>query len=688
MPEEFRFQDHVRRHEAAGAMRAGKGGVLGDLIGAMKGGRVDWVLVATFDRWGIQSIDEIFRFRDQLREYGVRLYSVGDELDITGQDDLTVMRIAMSAIQSTGYTKQMADKNIQKMILMAEQAWFASGNAPYAFDHVMYYLHDLSRPIWRVVREDYQPMRCRVLHYTPDSRVERDAGGLIVRSDLRVEREEVLDGMPPRDKKRTGYRLEPTSDARKVEAVRMAFDLADRGYSLSRTADALFDQGHRHYGKRWGARTLEGVFTNPAYIGFPAWSKNGTGKYKQTSGKRAVAVERKATDRVSRRKDRAEWVSSNYAICPPMVDPEAWERVAAGIWARRASNTQSGPVRKRNKLAHPLNGKVFCPDCDKPMVLGSSYPGVKTQAATGRQAKRTHCFHCGTYKRTNRTDCNSNAVSWTKLDRALEQVLKLIGERLGEIGTADVGKLREAEWLKATELGRVLQGMAWAVEEPTGDEDPDGPATGLIEDFQKRERQKRAAGISTDQVNYDARQEVADVAYSVAGDVGYLDKPDAYDLLAETVKRYEAKFQGDTLAIRTELEEIDRDIHDLTLSLKALVRTPTAYKITLGRIEQLESRKRELEPNAVPASVTAEGLRDHLAGIRQVIADADKLKLATLFDRYIEKVVPEFRVVGKPGGKRRPRTEVVALRFVPKGGFNDGKEMEVRISPTACPGSG
>ena len=56
-------------------------------------GEVDWILIATFDRWGISDKDDMFVFRKKLKKLDVRLWSVADELEITGSDDASFWRV-------------------------------------------------------------------------------------------------------------------------------------------------------------------------------------------------------------------------------------------------------------------------------------------------------------------------------------------------------------------------------------------------------------------------------------------------------------------------------------------------------------------------------------------------------------------------------------------------------------------
>ena len=179
----------------------------------------------------------------------------------------------------------MAEKNILKMIEMAKQGWAATGNAPFGTDLVCYPLHDLTRPLFRVVRTRYmRPHLFRVLHYTPDSRVERDQAGFIVAHRLTVAKEEAAERMPPRDKKGTGYRFEPTIEADRLRAVKLMFELYDSGMGFREISRSLWGRDYKHYDKPFGYHGVESILANPVYVGLPAWGKNGVGAYRILHG--------------------------------------------------------------------------------------------------------------------------------------------------------------------------------------------------------------------------------------------------------------------------------------------------------------------------------------------------------------------------------------------------------------------
>ena len=64
LPPERWFEDKVRRHK-----QLAEGQNFNRLLGLAKAGEIDWILIATFDRWGITDKDDIFVFRKELRSW-------------------------------------------------------------------------------------------------------------------------------------------------------------------------------------------------------------------------------------------------------------------------------------------------------------------------------------------------------------------------------------------------------------------------------------------------------------------------------------------------------------------------------------------------------------------------------------------------------------------------------------------
>lgn len=727
IPEDRRFEIKVRRHEAAAMFKdwdkrkqekPRKKSRFDDLMALVEAGGIDWIVIATFDRWGISEQDEIFNFRTKLREYNVQLYSVVDNLNITATDNATFLHVAVKAVASTGYVTQQAEKNVQKMISMAEGGWATTGNAPFGLDLVLYPLADQTKPLWRVVRTRFKPAQYKVVYYTEDSRVVRDENGFITGDDgVKVLREEQTQHMPPRDKKLTGYRYEPSDETRRLYAVRQMFELYDQGMEFNAISSNLWKQGFGHYDKPFGWHGVESVLSNSAYVGRPAWGKVGVGEYRLCLDKQPKQHKRKTTDTLVVKKGEEHWVYPTRPVFRPVVAPALFDRVKVKLTARPHVNETFGKRRTRDKATHPLNGKLFCPDCNKPMVLGSFMPGKKSMERSRGKAKRFRCFHCGTWRKTNRATCNANTVRWELIDAATDELMKVVSDRIDSVKASDKPRsTQQNEWLFKTELGMLLIWIQWAnmgecgLQGPKkgdfdGDEDdekatakkpgntdgtktdPRSPddvtpdATVVMgrdavvvmseeedDDCMKNRdilaclRQMKDRGIDMDRPE---RVILAVASHILSGDVDYLNKADIPKVYAEEFAAYDQLFERETAPLRAELASIEQDLEDIALELPRQRRNQTIYDKMNERAGRLEARKAEIKPKLVPLTEKARAILDQLTGIKETVDEADKSKMADLLDSFLERVEPIFEVK-QVGQQKRRRTEVVGFRFVPR----------------------
>ena len=657
IPDAGRFMDSIRRHEAARLFKdwtkrkttpARKKYQFDDLMRQVESGQLDWVIIASFDRWGISDKDEPFIFRSKLKEYDVQLFSVQDDLNITAADDGTFWRVAAAAMGATRYVETLAENNIRKMVHMAEQGWATTGNVPYGTDLVCYPLDNMNRPLFRVERLEFRPAKYRITTYDPESRVERDENGFITSATLKVLREEISGNMPPRDKKTTGYRYEP-GEERRLQAVRQMFDLYDSGVEkFARIIESLWDQGFAHYTKRFGYHGVEEILRNPVYIGRPAFAKKGVGYYRRCVGKIAAKVERKRNDTLVRKNAESEWVFPLKPVFAPIVPEAQFKSVQQKLDARPHVNESFGKRRTRDRATHPLNGVLHCPDCRAPMVLGSFCPGKKTMAKTQGKAKRHRCFHCGTWRKTNRTQCNANTVRWALLDRATEELLRTVADRIGAVQSGGSDLLKKETWLQHSELGRIIQRVV-------------GESSAVGGNF--AQRHPDLAG----------HQAITDALW--AGGVG--------DVVQRAVQAYEERFEARVAPLRDELTRVTAELNDLALELPRQRRNPTVYERMNARIGELERRKAEIDPQTVPLTAKARDILARLDGIRQTIEAADQAGVARLLDTFLARVEPIFDVKAVGQAKRR-RAEVIGFRFIPK---EEGKEvlqepMEIGVSRT------
>lgn len=625
LPQDFWFEDHVRRHKMLD-----EGKRFQELMKLVKAKKLDWILIATFDRWGIKDKDDVFVLRSELKKYDCKLWSVSDELDITGMDDSSFWRVAARAEGATAYVAAQADKNIQKMVLMAQQGWATSGNNPFGIDLVCYPLHDRTRPLFRVIRMKYKdPHLYRILTYNQNGEVER---------------EETSTSMPPRDKKTTGYRYHHSIETDRIKAVKLMFDLFAEGMDEAQISEHLWKLKLGHYGKPFGYHGVQSILQNPAYIGRPMFGKQGVGQYKIVHDLQPKKVERKSTDTFVIKKPKEQWVGPKEPLddLPPIIDPILFDKVQERFAEKERINPAFGKRRSRDRIAHPLNGKIICPDCNKPMVRGSSI---------AKHKKAKLFFVCGTYRRTIRTECNANSVSWDILDVATEALLKTVKDRIEGVVTGKLN-VEDDEWLKRSELGQVLSSIM--LDNMGGPKPlPDGgyAVPILPRGFEKDDPKKGA--MQPDEVEH---------------------------FFAEAFDTYDREFTARTAPLKAELAEIETQLGDIADTIFENRNRPTIKQKLTDKADQLERRKSEIEPQLVPLTTHARSIVEQLRGIKATIEGTDRAKKTSLLETFVEAVYPIFDVktVGK---KKTRRVTTIGVRFVPKAGNKVlASEMKVLVA--------
>lgn len=621
IPPDRVFEDKVRRHK-----QGSEGENFARLMALVQARQLDWVVIATFDRWGISDKDDIFILRKKLRQYDVQLWSVADELNITGADDASFWRVAARAEGATAYVSSQAEKNIQKMVFMAEQGWAASGNAPFGLDLVCYPI-DRSRPLFRVVRMKYiRPHLFKVLWYDRDKKVEK---------------EEITQHMPPRDKKATGYRLEPSVEQDRLQAVRLMFDLYLQGMGFAAISHRLWEQGFKHYDRPFGYHGIETILSNSAYIGMPAWGKNGVGQYRHAINKTAAKIKRKSTDTITVKKPEDQYIYPLTPVFDPVVDPDLFQRAKTKLQGRGHVNPSFGKRRTREKTHHPLNGKLVCPDCEQPMVLGSYTPGGKEAGK-----KKTRCFHCGTWRKTIRTTCYANTVAWAKLDAATDELLLQVADRIDAVEQGDMSRLQNEAWLRETDLGRIIEEVV-------------AKAEAHLDSPKELQRLSDILGLPVSK----GPSLQSDLHDAVDGPKGAAVRP----LMEIAFSVYGRQFEAEAARLRVELRAVDDELEDIALELPKQRSKPTIYERMERRAHELEARKAEIEPRTVPLTVKARAITDQLAAIKRTIRDTDKARRGALLDVFLERVVPIFEV--KVGKDQVRRAFVKGFKFFPKKGM-------------------
>ena len=404
IPDNLRFEDKGRRH------RADKRNAFQRLMELVQNEKIDWVIVASFSRWGVSDVDEFFVFRKKMQEHCVRIYCVNSDLEMTGCTEADYYRVVTEAISNTAAMKIHADQNNMKMISMAERGQHMSGAVPYGLDLECRTLKE-ETPLFRVhlIRKLRFANRMVEVSYA-DGRVQKSPR------------------MPLRDKKNTGYWLVPGKDQGRLKAVREIFRLYANGRTPSEIRDWLWAHGLNYYGEHWQDNAIYSVLENPAYIGMPAWGKVAKGHYRQVRGKQSREPKlRKRHEPKNYYKSEEDWV---FPLSPVfeqecIITLDLWRQVKEK--RADAHSKKKNRPRQRNRSQHILNGIIRCGECGELMVI------AKKRCRDGSYESG---FSCGTHAKNRRLKMRGCRFYWTRIkevDRCLEQFLEELSKEFNKI---------------------------------------------------------------------------------------------------------------------------------------------------------------------------------------------------------------------------------------------------------------
>lgn len=594
------------------------------LLSLCKSSGLDWITVAMFDRWGVKDVDEFWKFRLDLKDTGVRLWSIQDRLEMTSADQGDCWQIFAKAVGNTAAMELHADRNIIKMVERAIDGWHMSGNHPYGTDLVCCRLED-KLPLFRVIQVEKDPHNVgnrhyRVLYYAEDG--------------VTVAREERVNRMPPRNCKENGYRLAPSIETDRIETVKLIYELFDGGLENGHIARHLDTLGITYFGKHWGYNTIDPILRNPAYVGRPAWGKNAIGYYRQAfKGKSESPKQRQREEPLTYDKGEKHYIYPRTPVfeSDSFMPVELWERVHDRVLEKK-KQSRAG-FKTRDIAKHPLAGILVCPDCGLPMDISGSQS----------KGKCIRYFICSTYVKTRRRKCRANSVQWKYLDNAAEQALSMAMEKLKALGklpteNLDMGKVLSEERQLWPVIGRVFCDMLVALDR-THFEFPVDPWNDPIEEV---------------------------LAHKV--EIGA-----AFGEVYRAYLKHHEEASGDSQKRITVIEaELDR-LADVA------VETPSERqrKRYWQQTSELEVELQQLQADSVSLVHRLSSLINQAKGLHSRLDQLRSANDAQLFRVFLEKIVPQFKRKDCKDGIQRSYVE--SFQFVPKESLADtiGGVMEV-----------
>ena len=585
----LKYEDKgYRRHEAA--IRP----AFQRLLNYAAEGRLDWVVIASFDRWGVGDVDEFFFYRRQLASVGVRLWSVQDQLELTSVHDNDFWRIIGQAQANTQGMKTHAGNNLRKMIEMTLQGWHASGQHPYGTDLLCCNLSD-RQPIFRV--------------HLVDKQKKKNVYKII---DCTTGQETISNTMPSRDCKTTGYRLVHSLDTRRIEAVQLVYDTFLQGLTMGAVADYLESQGYLYFGRRWGWNTIDAILRNPTYTGYLYWGKYAYGHYKVLqNGTPVDTPPKKKNERVHPMRTIEECVKSREQIFDPLITTDQWAAVEVKLGLREGANYKR--PRRRDQRIHPLNGLLVCPDCDRFMV--SSW-------GTKRDGTRQQYYICSTYMKSRNKECRANSVSVDKLDKAADEVLSKVKTKLSALAAIDFSttkKLQKSLQAAAALAGRNM--LDWLLQILSAL--PDDLQVDMPADFDPTSRSEK---------NMQA----------------------ACSVLPKILALYEEQYSANDQQAR--IAEIDHEIEKIGDLMEA-AQSPTLAKRWVATLQKLEQEKTLLTSQQDNLAQQFRQQAAQASDLLTRLEELETSEVSTLWRTFLQKVIPIMHLVEMRNGKTRTNVQ-------------------------------
>ena len=377
------------------------------LMDAVKAGLVKWVIVdhqnriGGKDEWHYASLIHDFRIH-QCQVWTIR----GEHL--SGDDALSFFQGGLTAGASKQELIAKAQGVLRGQKQKAKAGEWHGGYVPYGLD-VVCFDRQTNEEKWRI-RWYGHFVRKKIF---PNGREEEynGKGNLPAIEDLKEKL--VLQPGPPD----------------RIEVVKEIFEaFATQSISTYQIAKKLNQTGVKPtYNDTWLGSHIVTILDNFAYIGLPAWNKQGGGEYLEDDG---VEVKPVTMSKRRRERPRSAWVFPDKPVFDPIIPKNIWDKV------REKRDKRDRQKRAPKNSAIWLAGLVHCAQCGKRM-RGQKRPNyVQFLCQTGDKKK---------FGKKDIT-CLRNTVHHELIEKVVEQYLTDIGEavdtlieanRTGDFGLLD-----------------------------------------------------------------------------------------------------------------------------------------------------------------------------------------------------------------------------------------------------------
>ena len=371
-----------------------------------KRGLFKTIIVPALDRFGVEDTEEFFRYRSELRDSKVSIFSIDpSEGDLSSKDKETIIKIFFKAEASKEEQQKKGSRSIsgKHSKLTPGSVTFQGGPTPYGYDKQCQ--TDKGEVVWTLHHQGAQ----RRIAYHPDGST-RQFDGDKTTAPLKTKHDRIT--------------LVPSMDATRIEVVKLIFQLwTQKDLTILGICKRLNTLGYRHYEDFWKPTSVRGILNNPVYGGCTVFNRKKVGRF--ASMEQGREIQHPEADK-HKKYERTE---DKWVIVPDTHDAlVAAETVEAARKKLKALTPDVRPPR------HPdlwLRRFAVCGHC-----------GNRLQS---RHIGKYAYLFCGTSKDAKGigtpSTCNFNSVRHDALERIVSEQLGNVFDKLKGQTTENLQKI-------------------------------------------------------------------------------------------------------------------------------------------------------------------------------------------------------------------------------------------------------
>jgi len=376
-----------------------------EMICAVEQGRIGTVYVESQDRFGSEDFVEFCHYIRIFRDHGTRLFDLKLGKDLTDGDVAVQLLAHVNGIKSEKELQDLSYRSIRTRVELFQDLATWQGVQPFGYGK-RFYDKD-GKLLW-----EWQPAsRFKGQLFYPDGDIFYKEKGPNTGGTLKPGQENVK---IQKKEKRQRTVLVPSNDPKRIEAVRLIYDLYTR-VELSRRQIAvrLNGGGFSLYGNRFGHTDITNIMTNPAYVGDACfgrtrkgelWTFDSEGNVNEIKGKRGH----------SRRDPDECLVKENTHEA--LIDRKTWEQAQKKLRTEREKTCYA----PRNPNYY-LKRLLVCGHCGRGMA-------AVTKTASGKRIVYYVCSsHTSARILGHSTECGYHRISHADAERLLLDKIAELG---------------------------------------------------------------------------------------------------------------------------------------------------------------------------------------------------------------------------------------------------------------------